>query len=81
MKTLLLMLILLLSSTITSGVEVIVPDDEQRTTISVNDPDASVYTLGKPEIFFDLSATHFPPKKMKSESPANPSKVSETMPT
>lgn len=57
MKTLLLMLILLLSSTITSAVEVIVPDDEQRTTISVNDPDASVYTLGKPEIFFDLSAS------------------------
>lgn len=40
------------------AVEIVIPDDEQSSTIQIDDPDAQVYTERKPEIIFDLSASH-----------------------
>lgn len=37
---------------------VLTPDQESRGTVAVSDPDALVRTLGKPEIQFDLAASH-----------------------
>ncbi len=47
---------LLAGPVLADGFTVIVPDDLQRARFEINDPDKSVYTLGKPEIVFDFAA-------------------------